>query len=362
MSRFSDEIKVNEREWQMGKVVNKVDQRGLTELLNTLRRNNIKLQTKGTNIQYEAPRSAVDSVLIDGLRRFKPTLLKMLNKNTLDLDIVVPLKHSDKTSAYVICVHTGHGGVMDYRHFAEHMGEKYGIFGIQALDLLKKQPAELSVEKLAQIYVDIILSRFNDAPIILYGISAGGLISLEMACLLRDMNQPPQLVVFGDTLDMVFEDLEYKSYMGRMQWINFIEAYLPVEILAIRSNGTHLWDLKSEGHEFWVLNTHGRFEYLIEKSHEFNHKRALVELTVQDMSTHFDIHKSLTTAYFYYQPKPYDGPSLFVKASETSWAKSSNIREQLVGNVRIEEIEGIHVDIIHDPGCRKVADFVQEYV
>ena len=345
----------------MVQTANTIDQRKLTELLSILKLNNITLSSHNGRVRYEAPESAITPDFIDGLRTFKFTLLKMLEANVLNLDVVVPLNQASNVKAYVICIHTGHGGVMDYRFFAKHMSSEYGIYGIQAFGFLKEQQGELSVEKLAKVYVDIIMSRFTDAPIVLYGISAGGLISLEMARLLAEMNQPPRLIVLGDTLDMAIEELEHKSYLQRMQWINFIEAYLPVEILAISSNGSKLWALNSEGHEFWQLNERRRFEYLIDKSHQLNHKRKIVELNVDDMSAHFKSHGALTKAYFYYRPKPYNGLSLFVKATETDWNKSNNIREKFTGNFRVKEIEGAHIDIIHNPGCEKVAQFIMSY-
>lgn len=95
--------------------------------------------------------------------------------------ILVPIRPATAGQRPIFLVHPTGGNVLCYREIARRLGGDQPVYALQDPGL-DGEATYKSVEELAALYVERILSVEKDGPYYLAGWSSGGVIAYEMAC------------------------------------------------------------------------------------------------------------------------------------------------------------------------------------
>lgn len=92
---------------------------------------------------------------------------------------LVPLR-VNQDGPVVVCLHPGGGHVLCYRSLIRHLPQDWSIYGIQATGIDGRQPAERSMQGMADSYAEQI-EALGVSSVNLLGWSFGGLVAFEVA-------------------------------------------------------------------------------------------------------------------------------------------------------------------------------------
>ena len=110
---------------------------------------------------------------------------------------IVPLGgQGEETPLY--CVHSIAGEVTSFRLLAEKVGTDRHVYGIQAPKDKMSGEFSASIEGLARYYVDALVAFQPHGPVMLGGWSAGAIIALEMAQILKGQGREVEFLVVLD--------------------------------------------------------------------------------------------------------------------------------------------------------------------
>ena len=98
-------------------------------------------------------------------------------------------------------VHDGDGEVLLYRTLAQHLPEKFNVFGVPPRSLPRIPMADRTVEQMAASYVAEVRRRQPDGPYYFGGLCAGGVIAFEMAMQLESAGEKVGLVAIMDAVE-----------------------------------------------------------------------------------------------------------------------------------------------------------------
>lgn len=96
-------------------------------------------------------------------------------------------------------IHAAGGLVFNYAHLSRLLGDARPVYGIRALAADLQSPEPLSIERLAQRYLEIVESVQPTGPYLLLGASLGGLIAFEIAQQLHARKREVGAVFLLDT-------------------------------------------------------------------------------------------------------------------------------------------------------------------
>ncbi|MET1077653.1 MAG: amino acid adenylation domain-containing protein [Pseudomonas sp.] len=118
----------------------------------------------------------------------------------------------------VVCIHPAGGTAFCYLSLAKVLPEDIGVYGVQSPGLNPGEATEPSVEAMAEAYLRLI-EPLLDGPLILTGLSFGGLVAYEMARRLALAGQPQVSLVLLDTQGS--DDPQYRAQMAPVDMAEF---------------------------------------------------------------------------------------------------------------------------------------------
>jgi thioesterase domain-containing protein len=111
---------------------------------------------------------------------------------------IIPLNNSVDKSP-IFCIHPGAGFGTVYRELANAFGTTRGIWGIQAKGLGDDAKPEVSIQKMATEYIDLIKSVQKQGPYTILGWSLGGIIAHEITAQLESKGDQVDNLILLDT-------------------------------------------------------------------------------------------------------------------------------------------------------------------
>jgi aspartate racemase len=97
------------------------------------------------------------------------------------------------------CIHPLGGEVLLYRDLARHLGPDQPFYGLRALRSNGRQKSQMTVEEMAEHYIQEIQTIQPNGPYFLGGLSFGGVIAFEMAQQLSALRHKVALLALFDT-------------------------------------------------------------------------------------------------------------------------------------------------------------------
>ena len=246
----------------------------------------------------------------------------------------------------LFCVHGGDGGVLFYKDFFDQLPAGRALHAIEApmlLDPTKSTP-EATVEDTARLYLSGLEQTIGAASCILCGYSFGGVVAFEMAQQLAAAGRTPELLVLFDTPNPAREYEFRNGVLGRVA-ANWSRSESEGVLGRIKGLGERLTTgvASKMEHHSKVSETHRRLE-------------AAEQLTDEQRLMHIrESHDRLSRAY---EPNPYPGTVLLLRATEVSDRYSFNEAmgwDNVIEDLHIADIPGEHEQIFYAPHYSELA-------
>jgi acyl-coenzyme A synthetase/AMP-(fatty) acid ligase/thioesterase domain-containing protein/acyl carrier protein len=129
-----------------------------------------------------------------------PTIatLALALANTADWSALLPVQTSGSRPPLFV-VHDGAGSAAYGRSLAGELGPDQPIYGIRCKGLDGTPLGSESLEDLAATYIELVRELHPRGPYVLYGVSHGGTVAMEMARQLKGADERVPLVILGDS-------------------------------------------------------------------------------------------------------------------------------------------------------------------
>jgi len=111
---------------------------------------------------------------------------------------VVPIQPAGRRPP-LFCVHGLTGDVLCFRTLAACLGTDQPLYGVQSLEPPKDNRVPTTIPAMAKRYLADIRAIQPSGPYFLTGLSFGGLVAFEMACLLHAQGETVGLLALLDT-------------------------------------------------------------------------------------------------------------------------------------------------------------------
>lgn len=255
---------------------------------------------------------------------------------TLQQSSLVPLQTAGEAPPF-FCVHPAGGNVLCYVELARLLERPF--YGLQAEGLCTEEVPLRSVEEMAAHYLVALRSAQPQGPYYLGGWSLGGSIAFEMA---------QQLLAQGEEIAalVLVDSLLPASHIGSQELSQS-------EMLA--GFALHL-GLSQEQFEaahapFMTQSWNEQWQALIE------HLRASGVIPADSAALYlqrlFQVYQATIQAWLCYQPRPYTGPLLLLRASERSGREDEEVTmgwRQIAGqHLTVGEVPGDHYTLMRQP-------------
>lgn len=278
------------------------------------------------------------------------------SSDQLPTSSLVPIQ-TRGTRPSLFCVHGGGGHVLRFRDLALELGSEQPFYGLRSPDFGGVN-GEVTVERLAEIYLAEVRTVQGEGPYFLAGASFGGLVAYEMACRLKAEGQEVGLVALFDTSNPAFykskplsEILNYKRqhllqkvkhHFGRVM-------YTPISAL-----GRLSWGI--------ILSIRTRLSFVIWRG-----AYAICRWKNRPLPFIFrDNLKLFTVLTRDYEPRQYPGRVTLFKAADQSvllgldpelgWGPVAK------GGVEVYEVPGDHMTILDRPRVAHLAEKLKRYM
>jgi phthiocerol/phenolphthiocerol synthesis type-I polyketide synthase E len=292
------------------------------------------------------------------IHRFAP--LVQVRQTEPPWSSLVPL-NQEGAGPPLFLMHSHGGNVLEYYPLAHRLGKSRKVYALQARGLDGSLPCNLTIEKMASYYLKEITATQPAGPYYLGGYCLGGCLAIEAARQLRAQKEEVSLVTLINC-----STSEYPKYLPETnsvrRWLFSCSARLGFEWgeLAGKAYPRKLAHLLARSRRFGDL-ARAKAEMFLDKwpalRSRLLKKHSLIYYWELLAMAHY-------SAWVAYQPKPYDGKVLFIRAQKQprgiypdpllGWA------EKLTGKVTVHEIPGVQQTILSEPNVGIVASLLDE--
>ncbi|WP_370683376.1 amino acid adenylation domain-containing protein [Pseudomonas syringae pv. atrofaciens] len=148
----------------------------------------------------------------------------------------------------VVCIHPAGGTAFCYLSLAKELPESIGVYGVQSPGLNPGESTEPSVEAMADAYLRRI-AALTSQPLVLTGLSFGGLVAYEMARRLTAAGHRQVTVVLLDTQGS--DDPGFRQQIGTVDMAEFRDKL-------VRFNGMYPGIEDAQVERYFHLYNHNR--------------------------------------------------------------------------------------------------------
>ncbi|KPW30650.1 Non-ribosomal peptide synthetase [Pseudomonas coronafaciens pv. atropurpurea] len=148
----------------------------------------------------------------------------------------------------VVCIHPAGGTAFCYLSLAKELPEHIGVYGVQSPGLNPGESTEPTVEAMAEAYLQRI-AALTTQPLILTGLSFGGLVAYEMARRLTAAGHRQVTVVLLDTQGS--EEAGFREQIGTVDMAEFRDKL-------VRFNGMYPGIEDAQVERYFHLYNHNR--------------------------------------------------------------------------------------------------------
>ncbi|PMW96242.1 non-ribosomal peptide synthetase [Pseudomonas sp. FW215-R2] len=148
----------------------------------------------------------------------------------------------------VVCIHPAGGTAFCYLSLAKVLPDEAGVYGVQSPGLNPGESTEPTVEAMAEAYLRLI-EPLTAQPLILTGLSFGGLVAYEMARLLTAAGHRQVTVVLLDTQGS--DDPGFREQIGTVDMAEFRDKL-------VRFNGMYPGIEDAQVERYFHIYNHNR--------------------------------------------------------------------------------------------------------
>ncbi|MBK9180800.1 MAG: amino acid adenylation domain-containing protein [Acidimicrobiales bacterium] len=107
--------------------------------------------------------------------------------------VLVPIRTTGSRPPLVL-IHGADGGVLGFGRVARELGDDQPVYAIQEVSWMGAGSLSEGVEDLARRYADVVQEHLPARPLVVAGLSYGGLVAFELARVLHDRGRTPLLL------------------------------------------------------------------------------------------------------------------------------------------------------------------------
>ncbi|NFL97255.1 amino acid adenylation domain-containing protein, partial [Clostridium botulinum] len=242
-----------------------------------------------------------------------------------NIENIVLLKSSYRSKKNMFIIHDGTGNTLGYHEFVDGIDlYDYDIYGIN-FSSKYSQESNISIEKIASDYIDIIKKIQPQGPYYIFGWSLGGIIGLEMVKQLEQSGDMISKLIIADSYIVNTEAIDAQSEV----------AIAKNEFTSIKNQDkcrTKHYDIKD----------------LSEKDRDIINK-AMKEFE-EDNGYSFKINKSFVNVMDKYNlGEPINSDIYFIQAEESSHWDLNKWENTTKGKFTYSKIPGNHLSIFQKP-------------
>ncbi|MDH5508106.1 MAG: alpha/beta fold hydrolase, partial [Anaerolineae bacterium] len=252
------------------------------------------------------------------------------------------------------CMAARDGGVMVYRELAILLGKDHPVYGLRARGMGGEDLPFNRLEDMAAHYIAEMRTVQPHGPYYLAGYSSGGLTAYEIAQQLLQAGEEIAGLILLDTYGIGYPQklpmsgLWHNNIYHSFEKIavhreNLAKMILPEKITYLKSR---LADRVQFRRKVWEERRRALFDPVFRRARQ--------------------VRNANYQARFGYQPAPYPGDILFIRAERQPRGIQTDPKlgwgELFTGNLEIFEASGHHYAIMFEPGVRAVANKIKEYL
>jgi phthiocerol/phenolphthiocerol synthesis type-I polyketide synthase E len=236
-------------------------------------------------------------------------------------------------------VHPLGGHLYLYRDLAAALGEDRAVYGLRACGFEDGEQIHRSIEEMSAEYVAAVMARQPEGPYLLGGSSMGGMIAFEMAQQLRGQGREVALLAMLDTPGP--DQMPPRPADDAELLFTLYGSWLSISLEELRRHDQERW--------VHVLLDRARSAKVLPPG-----------FGEADLRRHLEVVAALWRMQFDYQPLPYPGSVLFLRAMDRSTIGFSHPErawlELVLGGTEFHLVPGDHTSMHHPPHLEVLAE------
>nr|WP_277991511.1 non-ribosomal peptide synthetase [Corallococcus macrosporus] len=275
-----------------------------------------------------------------------PTVEKLahvLRQEPRPFSPLVPIQESGTRRPF-FCVHPVGGNVLAYAELARRLGPDQPFYGLQARGLDGTQPPLESIEAMAAYYLDALQTVQPRGPYRLGGWSMGGLVAYEMARQLQARGETVEVLALIDP-----SPARAAAQAPEAEDPGQLALHFAVDYAGLLNLEDWAPDPEQVGTDadatLKALLARGKASGLLAP-----------ETSTEQVRTLFDVFTHNLRALRRYEPGPFTGPLVILRAMERpSTDPVDRNWKAYVPQARVQEVEGNHHSLLRAPDVQQVA-------
>ena len=267
----------------------------------------------------------------------------------------------------IICIHAGMGNVNVYQRLAEEIGDAFPVYGVLALGNWGTQRVQATIEEMAMFYLEQILATQPRGPYVLFGLSMGGPIAMEVARLMRARGLEVRMTAMYDS-----RAPGYPRYVWSARIRRFVMSHGGIEAWKLRrifdhrpatsaSIGSYAREVRARASATWrAWRAYTRMEQL---SRAFVHRDPPPDFPLEASLTRFWLARWRIWAR--YTPRAYDGRVILFRAMIQNAGAIEDLTNgwgPLVRELQVYDVPGTHSAGLRRPQVATFARLFRECV
>ena len=256
----------------------------------------------------------------------------------------------------LFCIHPVGGNVFSYMPMGRHFGPQQPLYGLQSVGIDGDQEPLTSVEAMARHYVNLVRSVQPKGPYHLFGWSFGGVVSYEMARLLKAEGENIPLLAMVDS----FVPTEHKYQVFKSD----PDDSTLVGYLVDHLEGMFGCALKVRRADLAKMEREEQLKHVLDRAHQEGILPGSFD--VPQMNRFFRVYKTNHLAFCRYQAQPYDGAiQLFTPKKQLFVLSRANIHawnRLTEGQVNVTTIPGDHYTVMQNANAAAMAGQLRDQI
>ena len=253
--------------------------------------------------------------------------------------------------------------ILEYNELGNIIGDDHPVYGVHMPWIEHSNFGEISLENMAKFCVKNIIARQSSGPYLLGGFCFGGLLAMEVARQLKEIEQEIGLLVLIESLT---PDCE-KNFLNKPLIYRFVRQF----IYSLKS-------LKLELNNIERVQNNVRINYIKTKINNFINRNLIksklylydlrLEPSLKKRNLSSIVYKKLISteyrkASLNYTPRPYKGNVVIlystIQVDNVKVDKTLGWQKYIDGTITSYEIPESHLNLLKKPYVGKIADILK---
>lgn len=252
----------------------------------------------------------------------------------------------------LFCVHPAGGGIFCYAELARQLGPTQTVYGLQAQGLDGQEVEHTRIEAMATYYTQAIRTVQPSGPYNLLGWSMGGIIAFEMAQQLVQCGETVELLALLDSYAPSSAVLANIDGEGQIL-ADFMQDFVgkPTRTLLAALEGVESRDVSTQ---LTMMIAQAQAAGLLSDTIDPFH-----------VQQRFHIFRTLVQAAHYYQPQPYPGDVVLLRAAEhvdDTHSPTLGWSHLVHKRIAVHIVPGNHYTMVKEPYVQLLVKVLKSYL